>query len=293
MTSTPQKVPSIAFFDSGQGGLTVWEPVVQKNSKLNTCYLGDNARTPYGNKSAEVVTRFTSEAVLYLAAQGARMIVVACGTASSAAVQNLQSIYRIPIIGIVEGFCFEASQLLKNESEIVAVLGTRFTVSSGRFEQELKKHGVQNIWQRACPLFVPLVEEGVAPGPLAEAAAEMYLADLPHNVRVVMLACTHFPRMASSIGALIHAKTGRPVVLKNAHGDLQLHGGNLEQTIYLLESSTSILSQVETFLDNQPDKSEFFTDNTRFFCTDAPNRFHAVGRFFTTLTLPNVELVTL
>ena len=120
----------IAFFDSGQGGLTVWESVVLKHPKLNTIYLGDNARYPYGNKSAETVTRYASEAIMFLTAQSAEMIVVACGTASSVAVQKLQKIFRVPVIGIVEGFCAEAARLNPRN---IAVLGTRFTVASQRF----------------------------------------------------------------------------------------------------------------------------------------------------------------
>lgn len=287
-------IPNVAFFDSGQGGLTVWEAVVRRLPQLNTIYLGDNSRYPYGNKSSQTVTRFTSEAVFFLAAQEAGLIIIACGTASSVATDAVKRIFRVPVIGIVESFCADAVELSKGQGTI-AVLGTRYTVSSGRFARELTALGAKSIWQRACPLFVPLVEEGIEPGPIADATSDMYLHDIPEDVSVVMLACTHFPRVSRSIAVTLERRLRRPVVLLSANGQWLLTG-SVDQSIppiYLLDSSHSLVNVVQDFVDKQPNKQEYLQGLRRVLCTDAPERFTEVGRIFSSVPLPPVELVQL
>jgi glutamate racemase len=291
--NSPSSPKKIAFFDSGQGGLTVWESVVQKHPRLNTIYLGDNARYPYGNKSAETVTRYASEAIMFLTAQSAEMIVVACGTASSVAVQKLQKVFRVPVIGIVEGFCAEAALLSQRR---IAVLGTRFTVASKRFEQVLAEHGVERVWQRACPLFVSLVEEGITNGEIAESTCRLYLSDFPDDVDVVMLACTHFPRFASCIAKTLGEMKNRTVVFQSIQGEhvlFQSTSGTSEPPIRLLDTSTSIAKSVDEFINRQPDQEIFSGGLCDLYCTDAPVRFAAVAGLFTTTTLPEPELVSL
>ena len=292
--STPLRSPHIAFFDSGQGGLTVWEAVVKRFPTLNTHYLGDNARYPYGNKGTQTVTRYSSEAVFYFASQNAVLVVVACGTASSVAVKSLQQTFRVPILGIVEGFCAEAASIAGTERTI-AVLGTRFTVASGRFFEELSSHGCAAIWQRACPLFVPLVEEGVVPGPMAQAASEMYLCDIPEDVKVVMLACTHFPRLAKSIADFLELKLGRPVVYRNSDGEWILARGraHFDDPVILLDSSSSVVGSVEKFLAVQPDRENLMRSERHIYCTDAPARFAQVARVFASTPLPEISAITL
>ncbi len=285
--------PNIAFFDSGQGGLTVWESVVRRFPQLNTIYLGDNARYPYGNKSNDTVTRYASEASFFLAHRDASLLVVACGTASSVAVRTLQSLFKLPIIGIVEGFCADAVKLSQKKGTI-AVLGTRFTVKSRRFEYVLNELGVESsaIWQRACPLFVPLVEEGVSPGPMADAASDMYLWDIPSDTSVILLACTHFPRLARSIAGTLERRLGRPVVYINAEGSWQLTSHtHHKEPIYLLDSSRAIVDAVSGFLASHPQKELHFKGERHLYCSDAPDRFAEVARLFTSMELPPAELV--
>ena len=292
--STTLKSRRIAFFDSGQGGLTVWESVVGRHPHLNTIYLGDNARYPYGNKGADTVTRYASEAILFLAAQKAELIVVACGTASSVAVARLKQVFRLPVVGIVEGFCAEAATLAISGRR-VAVLGTRFTVASGRFEAVLKESGVENVWQRACPLFVPLVEEGVSRGEIAEAACRMYLSDLPDDVDVVMLACTHFPRFAGAIANTLGMLKNRSVVLRSAEGEITLFSSasGSHSPIVLLDSSASVLASVEAFLGSHGNSDEFQGSECSLFCTDAPARFAQVAQLFANKELPEPKLISL
>jgi glutamate racemase len=289
-----EKKRRIAFFDSGQGGLTVWESVVSRHPTLNTIYLGDNARYPYGNKGADTVTRYASEAILFLAAQRAELIVVACGTASSVAVERLKQVFRLPVVGIVEGFCTEAAALVARDRRI-AVLGTRFTVASGRFEAVLRQNGIANVWQRACPLFVPLVEEGVSQGDIAEATCRMYLSDVPDDVDVVMLACTHFPRFAAAIANTLGALKNRPVILRSSEGDTRLYSpsSGSQNPIILLDSSSSVVAAVDAFLGAHPQADEFHGSECSLYCTDAPARFAQVAQVFAQKTLPEPKLISL
>lgn len=294
--------PNIAFFDSGQGGFTVWESIRKRMPTLNTQYLGDNARYPYGNKGEQTVTRYSSEAAYFFSARAAGLIVVACGTASSVAVQSLQRVFRIPVVGIVEGFCEDAALALQESKKAggegkVALLGTRFTVSSGRFEKELtaRRVNANDVWARACPLFVPLVEEALVPGPMADAACELYLSDMPSGVDVVMLACTHFPRLEASIGHFLGKKFGRPVVARRIDGDAIVYGGGQGTPILLLESSRGIWAAVERFLASltADERENYFQNETRVYCTDAPARFAEVAKVFTSLPVGLVQEVSL
>ncbi|MBX9703913.1 MAG: glutamate racemase [Silvanigrellaceae bacterium] len=287
--------PNIAFFDSGQGGLTIWEPVVKRFPRLNTQYLGDNARCPYGNKSSETILRYAAEAALFLSSRNAQLIVVACGTASSVAVQELQRIFKVPIIGIVEGFCKLVASLLVDKNRCVAVLGTRFTIKSKRFEEELGSFGIKNVWARACPLFVPLIEEGISSGEMAEAATEMYLWDAPSDLSVVMLACTHYARLARSIAMTLEKRFGRTIVYKTIDGEWVLVAGRnnvATEPIWLMDASVSIVDSVSMFLQSNSQASLSSQDSfRRVLCTDSPEQFHRVARFFSSVDLPEVQTV--
>ena len=269
----------IGFFDSGQGGLTVWEAVRQHFPKLNTVYLGDNARYPYGNKSAETVTRYSSEAAFFFTQQNAKLMIVACGTASSVAVKKISNIFKIPIVGIVEGTC-------------VAVLGTRYTVASGAFFTALTNAGVGEIWQMACPLFVPLVEEGVIEGEIALSVCEHYLQTMPSHVGIVMLACTHYPRLSGCIARYLNTKFHRTIVLHKIEGPQVLfEGKNSLPPIHLLDSSVGVYRAVNGFLESQSDRAAYFTNSTKLFCTDAPHRFNEVASLFSSTPLPTFHQV--
>lgn len=286
-------LPNIAFFDSSQGGLTVWENVLKRFPALNTQYLGDNARCPYGNKSQETITRYASEATLYLASRNALLLVIACGTASSVAAKELQQLFKLPIIGIVEGFCQFAASLLEEKNRTVAVLGTKFTVRSGRFDEELKKNGVAQVWARACPLFVPLVEEGISRGPMVDAACDMYLWDIPADTKVVMLACTHYPRLTLPIAESIERRLGKTVIYKSIDGDWVLKLGSKEPNdpIFLIESSLPIVNYVDKFITQNCYEDLLYHNEKRILCTDSPEQFESIARFFTSIVLPKVEAV--
>ena len=222
-------VSKLAFFDSGQGGLTIWNHITQQFPGLQTIYLGDNARYPFGTKSAATVRRYTTEAILALTEMGADAIVVACGTASSVAVPGLTTLFNLPIMGVVEGMSHQTVACLKRLRQTlgtVAVLGTPYTVKSQRFVQATKTHpdllelfrSTQmkiDFWSQACPLFVPLVEEGFQAGSIVESSIHHYLQDIPLDTRVVLLGCTHFPRLIQPIRLYLEQRLNRPVRVYN------------------------------------------------------------------------------
>ena len=290
--------PCIGFFDSGQGGLTLWEAVRSRWPNLNTLYLGDNARYPYGNKSPETLIRYTKEAIAHLHYHGAEMVIVACGTASSVAVQHVQNNYVFPVHGIVEGFCEQAFRALASAQGAIGILGTRFTVESGRFFDVLRRLGAQQVWSKACPLFVPIVEEGVVQGNIAESVVDMYLNDIPSDIQVLMLACTHFPRLAKVIARYLAERFQRPVKLHSVHGDLCLAGNafNADNAIILLDSSPAIVSNIERFIQQHAQQSELFRGEHMIHCTDSPKTFERVARYFVNFDLPateHIELISL
>ena len=288
--------PNIAFFDSGQGGLTIWENVLKKFPNLNTQYMGDNARCPYGNKSNETIIQFTKEALSFLGSRQASLAVVACGTASSVAVKSLQNKYSFPVIGIVEGFCQHVADMMVNKSRPVGVLATRYTIKSKRFVEELASHGMHHVWDRACPLFVPLIEEGIATGSLVETACDMYLWDVPKDIKIIMLACTHYPRIVLPIAESLERLTGRSVILKKTDGDwlLKLGKEKRDDPIFLVDASSSIIQYISNFLskNNTPSQNYFLQEQT-VLCTDSPEQFEKAARYFTSHPLKKVLMANI
>lgn len=295
MSNSSSILPNIAFFDSGQGGLTIWETVVKRFPHLHTQYLGDNARLPYGNKGEDIITRYASEAALFLGRRNAQLMIIACGTASCVAARRLQHIFKFPVVGIVEGFCKFVSDMLSDKSQTVAVLATRFTIGSKRVVEELNAYGIQNVWARACPLFVPLVEEGVVTGTIADATCDMYLSDIPKDVRIVMLSCTHYPRLVHAIAHSIARHTQRTIIYKTVDGDWTLNQNFKENgdPIYLMDPSISIVQLVDTFLQEHPEQNLNTTGEHHILCTDSPKQFERAAKIFTNLELKSVEAVDL
>ncbi len=286
--------PNIAFFDSGQGGLTIWEKVIQLYPNLNTVYLGDNARCPYGSKSPETIIQYTRQAAQFLTKQNAQFIAVVCGTASSVAKDQIANEFQVPIVGIVEGLCEYAANHLDNKNRPVVVLATHFTIQSQRFQNELKTHNVHNVWAKACPLFVPLIEDGISDGPLVRYACERYLKDIPLDVKIVMLACTHYPRLINALSQYLTTKTGRPVILKTLEGEKLFSNLNQDaghsDPIYLLEASLPIVNEIKNYITASENAQTLMDGRSKMFCTDAPVQFCEVAHNFTKLNLPKIEL---
>ena len=191
---------SIGIFDSGVGGLTVYKTISEFFPELDMYYLGDTARVPYGNKSPETVTAYSLECAGFLVKNfNIDTIVVACNTASSYAIDAIRKQFGVNVIGVVEPGAKSAVALTQNNR--IGVIGTRATVRSESYVKALKalKPDVQ-VYQTACPLFVPIVEEMLIETDVAKQVVQMYLSELAGSgIDTLILGCTHYPLLKERI----------------------------------------------------------------------------------------------
>ncbi len=193
----------IGVFDSGVGGLTVAREIMRQIPKEKIIYFGDTARVPYGNKSKETITRFSEQIARFLLSHDVKTIVVACNTASAYALDTLEKELDVPVIGVVRPGAKMA--LSKTRNGKVGVIGTEATIGSGIYEayiREVRTDAV--IYGKACPLFVPLVEEGLWEDPVTEEIARRYLSELIDlDIDTLILGCTHYPLIRSVIAKIM------------------------------------------------------------------------------------------
>jgi glutamate racemase len=184
----------IGVFDSGFGGLTVLKALLRLIPNADYLYFGDTARLPYGSKSAETVARYAVGAAHYLEQRGARMLVIACNTATALALDQISQAATVPVVGVIEPGAERACS--ETQARKIVVIGTEATVSSHAYLHALETRGVQ-AKEKACPLLVPLVEEGWIDHPVTEEVARIYLkeafADEFKSADVLLLGCTHYP----------------------------------------------------------------------------------------------------
>src|SRR5438874_1191977 len=190
----------IGVFDSGIGGLTVVRALRELLPNENIFYLGDTARVPYGNKSAETVERYSLELARILMAEDAKLIVVACNTVSSVAIPKLRAGVSVPVIGVIEPGAHAAIAMTRNRH--VGVIGTRATIRSGAYENALRALNVHaRVSSRACPLLVPLIEEGLLDDKVTDQVIARYLDPMiADGIDTLVLGCTHYPLLANAIG---------------------------------------------------------------------------------------------
>lgn len=190
----------VGVFDSGVGGLTVLRKLVAAAPGADYEYLGDTARVPYGTRSPETVIEYSLSSVQYLESLGADVIVVACNTASALALEQIRRVSKLPVVGVIDD---GVSAALEVASERIVVLGTRATVASRTYEIRIREVSPgTRVLSVACPLFVPIVEEGLADTAIARDVAGMYLQSIDlGGTEAILLACTHFPIMQSALRA--------------------------------------------------------------------------------------------
>ncbi|MDD3393669.1 MAG: glutamate racemase [Clostridia bacterium] len=195
----------IGIFDSGVGGLTVVKQVMKVMPHENIVYFGDTARLPYGSKSKEAVTKFSKQNVRFLLTKQVKAIIVACNTASSNSLEELHKAFEVPIFGVVDAGVAEALRTTQNKK--IGVIGTAGTVRSGAYEKMIcKKDAQMQVFSKACPLFVPLAEEGWTDNEVARLAAERYLEELMQKgIDSLVLGCTHYPLLKQCIGTIVGA----------------------------------------------------------------------------------------
>lgn len=193
---------SIGIFDSGLGGLTVLKVLSEKFPNESFCYLGDIARLPYGNKSPETIRRYGLQILKFLKDQNVKAMIIACNSASTVFLGE-NSYEGIPLLNVIEPGAKAALSISKDKS--IAVLGTSATIRSHAYERTLKSLDPSvKVIEEACPLFVPLVEEGIVQDPITEMVAERYLAKIKSaGVKTVILGCTHYPVLKADLSKVL------------------------------------------------------------------------------------------
>ena len=254
----------IGVFDSGFGGLTILKAFLEKLPDYDYVYLGDNARTPYGNKSQEVIYNYTAQAVDFLFSRGCELIVIACNTSSAKALRRIQQEYlpkHYPgkrVLGVVIPIVEEA--LVNDKIKKVGVIGTRSTINSKVYEIELNKLGKEiEIYKNACPLLVPLVEEGWTGKPEAKMILKKYLRPLKQKgINALILGCTHYPFMIEDIKRIMGKR------------------------VLVLDSPKIVAEKLEDYLKRHPEIEKNISKNKKriFYTTDDPGIFKSFGKKF-------------
>lgn len=197
----------IGIFDSGLGGLTAVKEILNILPGEDIVYFGDTGRIPYGTRSKETIIKYVKQDIAFLKSFDVKLIISACGTASSVALPYIKSSCDIPIIGVVE--CAAAESLRLSENKKIGILGTSGTIKSGAFENAIKKADKDAVVvPKACPMFVPLVENGYTEGSIAREIATEYLAPLiAADVDTIILGCTHYPLLKGVLSAIMKEGT--------------------------------------------------------------------------------------
>jgi glutamate racemase len=193
----------IGICDSGIGGLTVAKEIIKSLSHENIIYLGDTARVPYGVRDRETITKFAKELVKFLINKNVKAVVVACNTISATCLSELQSISPVPVVGVIKPTANEVAS--NNEKKMVGVIGTRATINSNSYEKEIKKINSETIvFSQACPLLVPLAEEGFIDHPSTRIVVQEYLKFFQDKkIDTLIMGCTHYPILQKTIQRVI------------------------------------------------------------------------------------------
>jgi len=241
----------IGIFDSGIGGLTVVKALMEYLSGYDIIYFGDTARTPYGTKSSETVKKYALENTEFLLSKGAKIVIIACNTASSVAMESVAENFDVPIFEVIT----PAVELSINTSHklCIGIIGTRATVKSGIYEKKIKEMNPQaKVYSKACPLLVPLVEEGWLKKPETKMIVKKYLHPLKvRQIDTLILGCTHYPLLKN----IIQKKIGKKV--------------------NVIDSSIAVASNVKAFLEKHQEVDALLAKKggCTFFVSDVTDQF--------------------
>lgn len=260
----PKKKYSIGIFDSGFGGLGILKEITKKLPEYDYIYLGDTARTPYGNRSQETIHSFTNQAVDFLFKKGCQLIILACNTASSEALRKIQQEYlpryypKKRVLGVIIPSAEAALELTENN--FIGVIGTESTVHSGAFKRELKKLNPEiKVFQIACPLLVPIVEAGKQNSKASDLILKNYLNLLvKRNIDTLILGCTHYEILENKIRKIIGPK------------------------IKIVTENKIVAEKLKDYLRRHPEIKRTLTKNKSidFFTTDVTDKFKILGSQF-------------
>lgn len=275
----------IGVFDSGFGGLTVLKALLEVLPEADYLYFGDTARLPYGSKSAETVARYACEAAKFLEQQGAEMLVIACNTATALALPQIHHAASVGVLGVVEPGAQRA--LAASKSGKVVVIGTEATISSHAYRKALAALKIE-AHEKACPLLVPLVEEGWVDHPVTEEVARIYLnqafRDSFASADVLLLGCTHYPLL-------------KPVLQRIVPAGVTLVDSAESVALSVLDSTSggSASAGVEQCegLELPRNPGDGWQVNIRFFVTDSVEKFKRLGARFLGREILNIEHIDL
>lgn len=267
----------IGVFDSGFGGLTVLKEFLKILPEYDYMYLGDNARAPYGNKSDEVICNYTKEAVDFLFKEGCELVIIACHTASAKALRRIQQEY-LPadypekrVLGVVVPLVEEAAKLSGDKR--VGIIGTKAMIESHIYGKEFKKAAeTVEIYEQACPLLVPLVEEGWTKRPETQMILKKYLRPLKEKkIDTLILSCTHYPLLEKNISGIM----GRRVKIINP--------------------AIVVAEKLADYLRRHPEIETKLSKNKKrmFFTTDDENKFKELGRKFLGISVGEARKIIL
>lgn len=254
----------IGIFDSGFGGLDILKDIVKVNPEYEYIYLGDTARTPYGNRSKETIYKFSTEAIDFLFNESSELIIIACNTASCEALRKVQQEYlpnKHPnrrVLGVIVPTTEVAAQFSQNNK--IGVMATESTVRSQAFIRELKKQNPNiRIFQQACPLLVPIIETGEENSELLDIVLQKYLKPLiDKNIDTLILGCTHYGLIQNKI---------KEIIKKN---------------ISIISEGSIVAEKLKDYLKRHPEieKKLIKKSNIRFYTTDIPDKFNKLGSSF-------------
>jgi glutamate racemase len=272
--SSEPSTPTIAVFDSGFGGLTVLRALLPLIPGANYHYLGDTARLPYGAKSRETVARYALSSAAFLLAQGAEMLVVGCNTASALALDELKAALPIPVVGVIEPGTRAAAALLPTTHDprpTVLVLATSATVQSHAYAASCAGLGL-TAYEKACPLLVPLVEEGWTEHPVTAEVLRIYLEEAlgaAPTVTTLVLGCTHYPLI-------------KPLIERTLE--------ELGHPMHIVDSATATAVAAAALFPASGASTE---PTCTFYATDSIEKFQRLGSNFLGQALPEVRLIDL
>lgn len=262
----------IGIFDSGVGGLTVYRELKRRLPEERFLYLGDTARVPYGTKSAETIVKYSLQNGQFLTTLGVKLLVVACNTASSYAMEAMVETFDVPVVGVIPSGVRKALELSRNRK--IGVIATESTVASESYQDMIRQlEPASEIWAKACPLFVPLVEDGWLDHPVTAEVSRIYLEEIKgRSIDTLILGCTHYPMLKKVISAV----AGPGVNLVDSAEAL---AGEIRQILIALG------------LERKPDPAQPPEDE--FYVTDSVARFRKVAEIFLARSVEKVQTIDL
>jgi glutamate racemase len=271
----PPQPPVIGVFDSGFGGLTVLRSLLTRISSAHFIYLGDTARLPYGAKSQATIARYAVESARFLEQRGCQYLVIACNTATALALHEIRLAVRVPVLGVIEPGSQAVSRALQEVGGDVLVLATSATVQSHAYREACQRIGLR-AFEIACPLLVPLVEEGWIDHEVTRSVLRIYLSEALAVCRpkAVLLGCTHYPLIAGAIEATLRELGSEAIVIDSAKA--------------AAEAAESALLGVRSSAPATETEGNF-----ECFATDSVEKFQRLGSLFLGQPIANVRLLDL